>query len=69
MNSWKANVVPRAPTRVRTGWSVAGSTFAATPIASTTAACAAVALWPAAISSVRIRHMARSRSPRRNHVS
>ncbi len=70
MNSWKRE---RGPARAHArayglvGWRA--GRWRATPMASTTAAWAAVALCPAAISSVRIRHMARSRSPRRNHVS
>ena len=51
-----------------TGSSAIGSTRAATPIASTTAACASVSRRPARSSSVRIRHIARSRSPSRNQA-
>ena len=66
MNSWNGSLRPRAPTQVDTRSSLIGSTCAPTPIASTTARCASVRLCPARSSSVRTRHIARSRSPSRN---
>ena len=59
---------PRAAIAVGAGSSHIGSTRAATPIAATTAACASVSVAPARSSSLRIRHIARSRSPSRNQV-
>ena len=68
MNSWKGTQSPWERTQVATGSSHMGSTRVSTPIAATTAACASVSGRPDRISSVRIRHIARSRSPSRNQA-
>ena len=67
MNSWNGSSRPRAPTQVETRLVAHRAARApARPSPRPPPRCASVRLWPARSSSVRTRHIARSRSPSRN---